>query len=76
MLLVFALLSLWVDLLFSAKKRSASYKAFFNATPHLSVLVQLKSVCFALRSPVMIILSTEFLMLLRSAVLIFEAGEY
>ena len=74
MSLVSVLLSLWVGLLLSATKRSASFKAFFNAIPHLSVLEQLKSVCFALRSPVMIILFAEFLMLLRSVVVIFEPG--
>ena len=55
-------------------KRLAWYKDFFNAIPNLSVLVQLKSLCFALRSPVMIILSAEFLMLFSSAVLIVDAG--
>ena len=64
MSLVFVLLSLCVGLLFSVMKRSALHKAFFNVIPHLYVLVQLKSVCFAFRSPVMIILSAEFLMLL------------
>ena len=74
MSLVFFLLFLCVGLLLSAMNRSAAlYQAFFNVIPHLSVLVQLKSVCFASRSPVMIILSTEFLMLLRSMMLIVEA---
>ena len=71
---VFVLRYLCVGLLLSAIKRSALYKAFFNATPHLSVLVQLKSVCFAFRSLVMIILSAEFSMLLSSVVLIVDAG--
>ena len=74
MSLVFVLLSLCVGLLFSVMKRSALYKAFFNAIPHLSVLAQLKLVCFALRSPVMIILSAKFLMLLSNVVLIVDAG--
>ena len=40
------LLSLWMN-------KSAYYKAFFNAVPHLSVLEQLKSVYdFQLRFPV------------------------
>ena len=71
---VFVLRYLCVGLLLSAIKRSALYKAFFNAIPHLSVLVQLKSVCFAFRSLVMIILSAEFSMLLSSVVLIVDAG--
>ena len=74
MLLVFVLLSLYVGFLISAIKRSALYKAYFNAIPHLSDLVQLKLVYFALRSPVMIILSAAFLMLSSSVVLIVEAG--
>ena len=71
MSLVFVLLSLCVGLLLSSMK-SALYKAFFNAIPHLSVLVQLKSVCFAFRSPVLIILSASFLMLSSSVVLIVD----
>ena len=71
---IFVLLYLCVGLLLSAIKRSALYKASFNAIPHLSVLVQLKSVCFAFRSLVMIILSAEFSMLLSSVVLIVDAG--
>ena len=55
-------------------KRLALYKAFLYVIYDLSVLVQLKSVCFAFRSIVMIILSAEFLMLFSSVVLLVHAG--
>ena len=74
MSLLLVLLSLCVGLLLSAMKRSTLYKAFFNAIPHLSVFVQLKLVCLAFRSPVMIILSADFLMLSSNIVLIVDAG--
>ena len=74
MSLLFVLLSLCVGLLLSEMKRSALYKAFFNAIPHLSVLVQFKSVCLAFRAPVMIVLSAVFMMLSSSVVLIVDAG--
>ena len=74
MLLVFVLLSQCVGLLLSAIKRSGLYKVLFNAIPHLFDLVQLKSVCFALRSPVMKILSAESSILSSSVMLIVEAG--
>ena len=74
MSLLFVLLSLCVGLLLSTKKRSALYRAFFNAILHLSVFVQLKSVCLAFRSLVMVILSAVFLMLSSSVLLIVNAG--
>ena len=74
MSLLLVLLSLCAGLLLSAMKKSTLYKAFFNAIPHLSVFAQLKLVCLALRSPVMIIFSAAFLMLSSNIVLIVDAG--
>ena len=48
MSLIFVLLSCRIGMLFSAMKRSASYKAFFSAMPCLAVLEQLKSAYFDL----------------------------
>ena len=70
--LLFVLLSLCVDMLLLAMKISVLYRGFFSAIPHLSVFVQLKSVCLAFRSPVMTILSAAFLMLTSSVVVLIE----
>ena len=73
MSLVIVLVSLYGDLLLLAMKRSALYKAFFNAMPHISVLVQLNLVLFAFRSLVMIIYPLIFRCYL-AVVLIVDAG--
>lgn len=71
---MFALLSRCLGMLFSAVKRSASDRAFFNAIRYLSVLGNLKLLCFALRSPVMITLSANIFMLFSSVIFIVDAG--
>ena len=63
-----------IGMLFSAIKTSVFYKAVFNVTPQWFILVQLKSVCFTLRSPVTITLSTEFFMLFNRAVFMIDVG--
>ena len=51
-------------MLFSAMKKSASYKAFLNVVSYFFVLEPLKSVYFALKSPIVISIFAEFFMLL------------
>ena len=57
-----------------SREETALDRAFFNAIRYLSVLGQLKALCFALRSPVMITLSANIFMLFSSVVFIVDAG--
>ena len=58
-----------VDKSFSTINKSAICTAYVNAIPQLSDLEQLKSMFFALKSPLMIALWAELLMLFRRSLL-------